>query len=109
MPSIIPPQITAISTLRSGISETRCVNKIIEAYTNLGIPTGNLPNGQINPVLSLEIARLQAIFDELRENVKIEVTNDLPIIAPVQVGPTGTGTAIIANIPGSFSLQGVLI
>jgi hypothetical protein len=83
--------------------------RILEAYNKLGIPTGDLPNGNVNPVLLLEKERIIAVFDELRENVKIEVTNDLPIIVPVQVGPTGTGSAIVANIPGSLSLQGVLI
>lgn len=109
MPSIIPAPLTALSTLRQGMSETRCLLRVLDAYNKLGIPTGDLPNGNVNPVLLLEKERIKAIFDELRENVKIEVTNDLPIISPVQVGPTGTGTAIIATIPGSFSLTGVMI
>ena len=109
MPSIIPAPLTALSTLRQGMSETRCLLRVLDAYNKLGIPTGDLPNGNVNPVLLLEKERIKAIFDELRENVKIEVTNDLPIISPVQVGPTGTGTAIIAIIPGSFSLTGVMI
>jgi hypothetical protein len=109
MGSIIPPPITAFATFRQGISETRCLLKVLESYNKLGIPTGDLPNGNANPVLLLEKERIKAIFDELRENIKIEVTNDLPIVAPVQVGPTGTGTAVIATIPGSFSLKGIII
>ena len=111
MPSIIPSQITAISSLRQGISETRCLLRILESYNKLGIPTGDLPNGNVNPVLLLEKERIKAIFDELRENIKIEVTNDLPIAIPVTVvtpaGP-GSGFATIL-VPGSFNLTGVII
>ena len=111
MASIIPPPITALSSLRQGISETRCLLRVLEAYNKLGIPTGDLPNGNPNPVLLLEKERIKAIFDELRENIKVEVTNDLPIFIPVTVatpaGP-GTGTASIL-LPGSFNLQGVII
>lgn len=109
MASIIPPQITALATFRQGISETRCLLNILESYNKLGIPTGDLPNGNANPVILLEKERIKAIFKELRENIKVEVTNDLPIIVPVQVGPTGTGSAVVANIPGSFNLKGIII
>jgi len=111
MPSIVPPQLTALSTLRQGVSETRCLLRVLEAYNKLGIPTGDLPNGNVNPVLLLEKERIKAIFDELRENVKIEVTNDLPIAIPVTVAtPAGPGTGVASIlVPGSFSLTGVLI
>lgn len=109
--SIIPPPITALSSLRQGISETRCLLKILESYNKLGIPTGDLPNGNVNPVILLEKERIKAIFQELRENVKIEVTNDLPVVIPVTVGtPAGPGTGT-ANIllPGGINLTGVII
>jgi hypothetical protein len=106
---IIPPPIVALSSLRQGISETRCLLTVLGAYNKLGIPTGDLPNGNVNPVILLEKERIKAIFQEIRENLKVEVTNELPIIAPVQVGPTGSGTAIIATIPGSFNLTGIII
>lgn len=111
MPSIIPSPLTALSTLRQGMSETRCLLRVLESYNKLGIPTGDLPNGNVNPVLLLEKERIKAIFDELRENVKIEVTNDLPINIPVTVAtPAGPGTGVASIIiPGSFSLTGVLI
>jgi hypothetical protein len=93
------------------MSETRCLLRVLESYNKLGIPTGDLPNGNVNPVLLLEKERIKAIFDELRENVKIEVTNDLPIAIPVTVAtPAGPGAGVASIIiPGSFSLTGVLI
>jgi hypothetical protein len=102
MPSIIPPQLTAISTLRQGISETRCLLRVLDAYNKLGIPTGDLPNGNVNPVLLLEKERIKAIFDELRENVKIEVNTG--ILGALVATPAGPGT-----IPPFTSFEGILI
>jgi hypothetical protein len=102
MPSIIPPQLTAISTLRQGISETRCLLRVLDAYNKLGIPTGDLPNGNVNPVLLLEKERIKAIFDELRENVKIEVNTG--IFGALVATPAGPGT-----IPPFTSFEGILI
>jgi hypothetical protein len=111
MPSIIPAPLVAFSTLRKGISETRCLLRVLESYNKLGIPTGDLPNGNVNPVLLLEKERIKAIFDEIRENVKVEVTNDLPIAIPVTVAtPAGPGTGVATIlVPGSFSLTGVIL
>jgi hypothetical protein len=109
--SIIPSKITALSSLRQGISETRCMLKVLEAYNKLGIPTGDLPNGNVNPVILLEKERIKAIFQELRENIKIEVTNNLPIVIPVTVatpaGP-GSGTANVF-LPGGLNLTGIIV
>lgn len=98
MPPIIPPQITALSTLRQGISETRCLLRVLEAYNKLGIPTGDLPNGNVNPVLLLEKERIKAIFDEIRENAKIEVTTGL---IPIPIGA--------AVIPPFLPFEGVVM
>ena len=98
MPPIIPPQITALSTLRQGISETRCLLRVLEAYNKLGIPTGDLPNGNVNPVLLLEKERIKAIFDEIRENAKIEVTTGL---IPIPIGA--------AVIPPFLPFEGVIM
>jgi hypothetical protein len=102
MPSIIPAPLTALSTLRQGISETRCLLRVLEAYNKLGIPTGDLPNGNVNPVLLLEKERIKAIFDEFRENVKIEV-NTGPLGTLVAT-PAGPGT-----IPPFTTFEGILI
>jgi hypothetical protein len=98
MPPIIPPQLTALSTLRQGISETRCLLRVLEAYNKLGIPTGDLPNGNVNPVLLLEKERIKAIFDEIRENAKIEVTTGL---IPIPIGA--------AVIPPFLPFEGVVM
>lgn len=88
MPSIIPTPLTALSTLRQGISETRCLLRVLEAYNKLGIPTGDLPNGNVNPVLLLEKERIKAIFDEIRENAKVEVTTGfLGLTVTTPAGP----------------------
>ena len=99
---IIPSPLIFLTTFRKGISETRCLIKVLEEYQKLGIPTGDLPNGNINPVIQLEKARIAAIFDELRENVKVEVTNDLPIAV---VTPAGPGTIL----PTTLTLTGLLL
>lgn len=111
MPSLIPAPLTALSTLRQGISETRCLLRVLDAYNKLGIPTGDLPNGNVNPVLLLEKERIKAVFDELRENLKVEVTNDLPITIPVTVAtPAGPGAGVATIlVPGTFSLTGVIL
>jgi len=98
MPPIIPPQLTALSTLRQGVSETRCLLRVLEAYNKLGIPTGDLPNGNVNPVLLLEKERIKAIFDEIRENAKIEVTTGL---LPIPIGA--------AVIPPFLPFEGVIM
>ena len=98
MPPIIPPQLTALSTLRQGISETRCLLRVLEAYNKLGIPTGDLPNGNVNPVLLLEKERIKALFDEIRENAKIEVTTGL---IPIPIGA--------AVIPPFLPFEGVIM
>jgi hypothetical protein len=98
MPSIIPPPLTALSTLRQGMSETRCLLRVLESYNKLGIPTGDLPNGNVNPVLLLEKERIKAIFDELRENAKIEVTTGL---IPIPIGA--------AVIPPFLPFEGVIM
>jgi hypothetical protein len=98
MPPIIPPQLTALSTLRQGVSETRCLLRVLEAYNKLGIPTGDLPNGNVNPVLLLEKERIKAIFDEIRENAKIEVTTGL---IPIPIGA--------AVIPPFLPFEGVIM
>ena len=86
--SIIPPPIAALSTLRQGISETRCLLRILESYNKLGIPTGDLPNGNVNPVILLEKERIKAIFQEMRENIKVEVNSGvLPITIATPAGP----------------------
>jgi hypothetical protein len=100
--AIIPPPIAALSTLRQGISETRCLLRVLEAYNKLGIPTGDLPNGNVNPVLLLEKERIAAIFQEIRENVKIEVNTG--ILGTVVVTPAGPG-----NIPPFTTFEGILI
>jgi hypothetical protein len=98
MPPIIPPQLTALSTLRQGVSETRCLLRVLESYNKLGIPTGDLPNGNVNPVLLLEKERIKAIFDEIRENAKIEVTTGL---IPIPIGA--------AVIPPFLPFEGVIM
>lgn len=85
-PSLIPPPLLLGANFRNGISETRAFSRLQEEYQKLGIPIDDLPDGTKNPVLLANKAMLKVIFDEIRNNSKIESVNTAPIIAPAPPG-----------------------
>lgn len=92
----IPTPLVLAASSRTGISETRAYNKMIEAMKKLDIPVENLPDGSPNPNAILEHIRFQIIFDELRENAKIQVAIE-PFGNVTATGTDALGIPVVTN------------
>lgn len=85
IPIGIPAPLLLASKLRGGISETRTFVKYQEKMQASGLEMGPLPDGSDNPVILSMKLMIESIYEEFRENLKVEVTNQTPI---TQAGAT---------------------
>lgn len=61
------------SVLRSGLSSQKIASRIISRQRELGIPTGDLPDGSLNISEQMEIIRIEEILNALLTEAKIQI------------------------------------
>jgi hypothetical protein len=93
--SIPTPLILAASS-RTGISETRVYNNMINHMKKLDIPVGNLPDGSPNPNAILIYLLIQEIYNDIRENAKIQVAIE-PFGNVTATGTDAIGIPVVTN------------
>jgi hypothetical protein len=92
----VPTPLVLAASTRSGMSETRAYNKMIDHMKKLGIPVGDLPDGSPNPNAVLEYLRIQVIMDELRNEAKIQVAIE-PLGNVTSTGTDAVGIPVVTN------------
>lgn len=69
----LPSPLVLAGSSRTGLSETRVYNKMIEHMKKLDIPVDNLPDGSPNPNVILIYLLVHEMYNDIRENSKIQV------------------------------------
>ena len=92
----IPPPLLFATAIRPGFSDTKAFMGVLEKYQEMGLPTGDLPDGSANPMLMLEYQRIKAIESERSMNSVVKSIN-YPITVATPVGP---GVAAPGSITG---------
>jgi hypothetical protein len=90
------------AALRPGVSATRAFMKNIGIMQELGLPTGNLPDGSPNLDLVSQFANIKAMYKEQDENGQVEISLNklvLPVAVPGLAGP-GTASGAGARLFG---------
>jgi hypothetical protein len=77
----VPPLINYLANLKPGMSATSLLTRFIEKMEDLGVPTGDLPDGSPNLGVVIQQGFNQSLMDEIAENAKTEVT-----ITGIEVG-----------------------
>lgn len=93
--SIPSPLILAASN-RSGLSETRVYNKVIESMKKMDIPVGDMPDGSPNLYTTLTYIIIQEILNDIRENAKIQVAIE-PFGNVTTTGTDAVGIPVVTN------------
>jgi len=70
----VPPLINYLANLKPGMSATSLLTRFIEGLEDIGVPTGDLPDGSPNVGIVIQQAFNQSLMDEIAENGKTEVT-----------------------------------
>jgi hypothetical protein len=92
----IPTPLVLAASSRTGISETRVYNKMVEHMKKLDIPVGNLPDGSPNPNAILIYLLIQEIYNDIRENAKIQVAIE-PFGNVTATGTDAIGIPVVTN------------
>jgi hypothetical protein len=92
----IPTPLVLAASSRTGISETRVYNKMVEHMKKLDIPVGNLPDGSPNPNAILFYLLIQEIYNDIRENAKIQVAIE-PFGNVTATGTDAVGIPVVTN------------
>lgn len=92
----IPTPLVLAASSRTGISETRVYNKMVEHMKKLDIPVGNLPDGSPNPNAILIYLLIQEIYNDIRENAKIQVAIE-PFGNVTATGTDAVGIPVVTN------------
>ena len=87
--SRLPTFALAGSGILGGYSNTRALSNIIEEYQNLGLPTGDMPDGSPNRFIPAVASMLKGQRDEQLANSKTEI-----FIPPLAVAALGAGTTL---------------
>jgi hypothetical protein len=81
---------------------------IVKMLPEFGIETGVNPDGSPNKILGLVLAISNGVVDSILNDARVDIT--LPVVTsvgPVQVGPSGTGTATVLT-KGLDPLYGIV-
>jgi hypothetical protein len=70
----VPPLINYLATLKPGMSATSLLTRQIDKLEEVGVPTGDLPDGTPNLSLIIQQSNNQSLIDEIAENGKTVVT-----------------------------------
>jgi len=92
--SRLPTFTLAASGLLGGFSPTRAMANVTENFQNLGLPTGDLPDGSPNQVLPAVFELIKGQRDEHLKNGKTEVFIPALAVAAVGAGTTLPGRGI---------------
>lgn len=104
----VPPQLTVLSKIRTGMSAMRAANKVLEKKRELGIPTGNLTDGSANYDDILWYTAIKAIIDEITSEAKI-TTSSIPGTQVVASGGNVGGPIVVYGSTTTFSDGGTII
>jgi hypothetical protein len=104
----IPSEIVVLASGRSGVSPTRAANKVLEKKKELGIPTGNLPDGSPNDDDILWITAIEAILHEIIHEAKI-TTGILPGTQMTAAGGNAGGPVSVYGISTTFAKGSTII
>jgi hypothetical protein len=80
----LPQFVLAGSALLGGTSDTRTFSNIIQNFQELGLPTGDAPDGEPNLFNQAILSTIKGISKESAENGKTEV-----FIPPLTITPAG--------------------
>lgn len=80
----LPQFVLAGSSLLGGTSDTRAFSNIIQNFQELGLPTGDAPDGEPNLFNQAILSTIKGISKESAENGKTEV-----FIPPLTITPAG--------------------
>lgn len=92
----IPPPLLFATAVRPGFSDTKAFMGVLEKYQEMGLPTGDLPDGSPNPMLMLEYQRIKAVESERSMNSVVKAINYPMTVAT----PSGPGVAAPGQITG---------
>jgi hypothetical protein len=104
----IPSEIIVLANSRSGMSAIRATNKVLEKKKELGIPTGNLPDGSTNDDDILWYTAIKAIIDEITNEAKI-TTSILPGTQLTAAGGNAGGPISVYGISTTFAKGSTII
>ena len=80
----LPQFVLAGSALLGGTSDTRTFSNIIQNFQELGLPTGDAPDGEPNLFNQAILSTVKGISKEIAENGKAEI-----FIPPLTITPAG--------------------
>tara|TARA_R110001583_G_scaffold113162_1_gene263556 strand:+ start:3987 stop:5843 length:1857 start_codon:yes stop_codon:yes gene_type:complete len=92
----IPMPLLFATSIRPGFSDTKAFMGVLEKYQEMGLPTGDLPDGSPNPMLMLEYQRIKAVESERSMNSVVKSVNYPMTVAT----PSGPGVAAPGTITG---------
>ena len=98
----LPSSVVVMAKTRSGMSALRAVNKVLEKKKELGIPTGNLPDGSANDDDILWYTAIKAIIDEITTEAKI-TSSSIPGTQIVAAGGNAGGPITVYGQTITFS------
>jgi hypothetical protein len=98
----IPKEVVVLAKTRGGMSAFRAANKVYEKKKELGLPTGNLPDGSANFDDILWLAFAEAIIEEITVHSKITSTSS-PGIQIVAAGGNAGGPIVVNGQSITFS------
>lgn len=105
---VIPPQLSALSKFRGGMSSIRAANKVLEKKKELGLPTGNLEDGSANDDDILWYIAIQSIIDEITKEAKITSTS-IPGTQITAAGGNAGGPIVVYGATINFTDGGSII
>ena len=104
----IPKEVVVLAKTRGGMSATRAANKVFEKKKELGLPTGNLPDGSANFDDILWLTFAQAIIEEITVHAKITSTSS-PGTQIVAAGGNAGGPIVVNGQSITFSNGAAII
>lgn len=93
----IPPIVNYFAFTKPGMSPTSILKRTIGKMEDLGVPTGDLPDGSPNLGILIQQAFNESLMDEISENAKVTVG-----ISTKEVTGAFYGVTPIVNISGNL-------
>jgi hypothetical protein len=93
----IPPLINYFAFLKPGMTSTSILRRTIERMDEVGVPTGDLPDGSPNKSIIIKKGEYESILDEIAENGKVSVA-----VSTVEVNGLLYGVTPILNLNGGL-------
>lgn len=90
----VSPLLVLASRKRSGLSAQKVAAEIIRRRAEAGLPVGPFPDGQENPDETMEMIRLEVLFDALSCDARTTVAIQ-PGISIIAQGTTATGVPVL--------------